>query len=64
MCEYKYKNEYEREETQKYEGTYTPGEIQLNRKLFEECAKEHIDFIAVEELLKSGIDSAMNKYNS
>lgn len=56
MCEYKYTNEYEREETQKYEGTYTPGEIQLNRKLFEECAKEHIDFIAVEELLKQGAD--------
>lgn len=56
MCEYKYGSEYEREKTQKYEGTYTPEEIQLNRKLLEECVKEHIDFIAVEELLKQGAD--------
>ena len=34
MSEYQYANDYEREETQKYEGTYTPEEIQLNNKLF------------------------------
>lgn len=56
MSEYQYANDYEREETQKYEGTYTPEEIQLNKRLFEECAKEHIDFAAVEELLKLGAD--------
>jgi len=56
MSEYQYANDYEREETQKYEGTYTPEEIQLNKKLFEECAKEHIDFAVVEELLTQGAD--------
>ena len=56
MSDYKYSNDYEREETQKYEGTYTPFEIELNQRLFDECSKEHIDFAAVEELLKLGAD--------
>ncbi len=56
MSEHKYINDYEREETQKYEGTYTPNEIELNKKLFNACAKEHIDFAVVEELLKQGAD--------
>ncbi len=56
MSNYVYLNDYEREETQKYEGIYTSKEIELNKRLFDECSKEHIDFIAVEELLKQGAD--------
>ena len=56
MGEYEYTNDYEREHTQKYEGIYTSEEIELNKKLFDECAKEHIDFQLVEELLKQGAD--------
>ena len=44
MSEFKYRNDYERDETQKYEGIYTSQEIELNKKLFDECSKEHIDF--------------------
>ncbi len=57
MNEYEYINEYEREETQKYEGTYTPEEIELNKKLYEECSKDNIDFNVVEDLLNQGADS-------
>ena len=56
MSEYKYINDYEREWTQKYEGTYTPKEIELNKKLKEECSKDNIDYTIVEELLKQGAD--------
>ncbi|MBE6630234.1 MAG: hypothetical protein E7624_05225 [Ruminococcaceae bacterium] len=56
MSEFKYRNDYERDETQKYEGTYTSEEIELNKKLFDECAKEPIDFQVVEKLLKQGAD--------
>ncbi len=56
MSNYKYSSEYEREETQKYEGTYTPEQIELNKKLYEVVSKEHIDFYAAEELLKQGAD--------
>ena len=56
MGEYKYNNEYEREHTQKYEGAYTPEEIELNNRLYDECSKENIDFEVVEDLLKQGAD--------
>lgn len=56
MTGYIYANEYEREETQKYEGTYTPEEIALNKKLNEACSEDAIDFAYVEELLKQGAD--------
>ena len=56
MSEYNYINDYERECTQKYEGTYTPEEIELNKKLKEECSKEIIDYAVVEKLLKQGAD--------
>lgn len=49
-------NEYEKEHTCKFEGVYTPDEIELNKKLFEECQKEEIDFTIVEELLQQGAD--------
>ena len=52
MSEYQYRDEYERKETQKYEGAYTSEETELNKKLYEECSKEVIDFEAVESLLK------------
>lgn len=35
---------------------YTPEELALNKKLYEECCKPEIDFAAVEELLKLGTD--------
>ena len=38
-----------------YIGTYTEEEIELNKKLYDECCKEVIDFVAVEELLKAGV---------
>lgn len=56
MPDYNYIDDYEREWTQKFEGTYTPEEIELNKKLLEECMKETVDFTAVEELLKQGAD--------
>ncbi len=56
MSDYMYIDDYERQETQKYEGAYTPEEIELNKKLYEECSKKVIDFEAVEELLKQGAD--------
>ena len=54
MNEYQYRNECE--ETQKYEEIYTLEEIELNKKLYEECSKEVIDFELVESLLKQGAD--------
>ena len=56
MPEYNYINDYEREWTQKYEGAYSPEEIELNKKLQDECCKDSIDYAAVEELLKQGAD--------
>ena len=56
MVGYDYIDEYERECTEKYAGTYTSEEIELNKKLLEECSKENIDFAVVEELLKQGAD--------
>lgn len=56
MSEYNYSNDYEREQTQKYEGTYSPEEIELNKRLEHECDKDDIDFSLVEELLKQGAD--------
>lgn len=56
MGEYVYKNDYEREETQQYEGVYTAEEIELNKKLWKACAGEYVDFAAAEELLKQGAD--------
>ena len=41
MSRYKYSSDYEREQTQKYEGTYTAEEIELNKKLYDECYKEY-----------------------
>lgn len=56
MSEYNYSNDYEREHTQKYEGTYSTEEIELNNKLFEACAQDEIDYALVEDLLKQGAD--------
>lgn len=49
-------NEYEFENTHRYEGTYTLEEVELNNKLYEECVKEEIDLNVIEELLKKGAD--------
>lgn len=49
-------NEYEIECTRKYEGIYTPEEIELNNKLYAECSKEVLDCDAIEKLLRQGAD--------
>lgn len=56
MGEYQYRNDYEREKTQKYEDIYTSEEIELNKKLYEECFNRDIDFAKIEDLLKQGAD--------
>ena len=56
MSEFKYINDYEREHTQQYEGIYTPEQVELNKKLLDECDKKDVDFSIVEELLKQGAD--------
>ena len=56
MSDYNYTDDYEREYTKKYEGIYTSEEIELNKKLKEECTKEHVNFEVVEDLLKQGAD--------
>ena len=38
------------------ESVYSVEEIELNKKLYDECTKQEIDFAAVEELLKRGAD--------
>ena len=53
MSEYKYINDDEREWSQKYEGAYTPKEIELNKKLKEECSKDNIDYTIVEREFNS-----------
>lgn len=52
----KYSSDYQREELEKFEGFYTSEEIELNKRLYDECSKSHIDFEKVEELLKQGAD--------
>lgn len=47
---------YEPINSNDYIGTYTQEEIELNKKLYDECCKETIDFVVVEELLKAGAD--------
>ena len=49
-------NEYERKYTEPFIGIYTDSEIELNKKLYEECTKSPIDFSVVEALLKEGAD--------
>lgn len=49
-------NDYEREQTERFEGVYTSEEIEINKKLYEECLKKRIDFAVVDELLKKGAD--------
>ena len=56
MSKYNYRDDYERECTQMYEEAYTPEEIEMNKKLLEECSREIIDYASVEELLKYGAD--------
>ena len=56
MNGYEYSNEKEQKETQKYEGIYTPEEIELNKKLIGACAEDATDFAYIEELLKQGAD--------
>ena len=56
MGDYKYINDYEKEEIRKYAEGYSFEEVELNKKLYDECSKENIDFSVVEDLLKQGAD--------
>lgn len=49
-------NDYERECTCIYEGGYTLCEVELNKRLYEECSKDTLDCAAIEELLIQGAD--------
>lgn len=49
-------NDYEKECTSRFEGTYTQEEVDLNNRLYEECSKEILNIKAIEELLKQGAD--------
>ena len=49
-------NEYEMECTHRFEGAYTPEEIELNQMLYAECTKEILDCDAIEALLRQGAD--------
>jgi len=41
---------------ERYEGMYSEQEVELNKRLYEECIKESPDFALIEELLKMGAD--------
>lgn len=56
MTDYAYINEYEKEQTQKYEGCFTPENVALNNRLLEECLQKDPAFDVIEELLKQGAD--------
>ena len=43
-------------ETEKQVNAYSPEELALNKRLYEECIKTNIDYVAVEYLLKQGAD--------
>ncbi len=49
-------DEYEREQTKQLEGVYASNEIKLNKRLYDECMKEDVNFVLVEELLGQGAD--------
>lgn len=56
MGEYRYANDTERKETQKYEGLYSHEEIELNKRLYDECSRDMIDLAAVRGILEQGAD--------
>lgn len=43
-------------ETDMQVNAYSPEELALNKRLYEECIKTNIDYVAVESLLKQGAD--------
>ena len=49
-------NEYEYKRTKAFEGIYTPEEIELNKRLYDECMKRTVDLDLVEQLLREGAD--------
>lgn len=49
-------NEYEIKRTSRFEGAYTPEEIELNNLLLQECTEEVLDCERIEELLRRGAD--------
>ena len=56
MGEYRYVNDTERKETQKYEGIYSHEEIELNKRLYDECSCDMIDLAVVRGILEQGAD--------
>ena len=49
-------NDYEKEYTGRFEGTYSAREVELNNHLHDECIRETPDYGKIEELLKQGAD--------
>ena len=49
-------NDYERERTCVYEGRYTPEEVELNKRLYEECSRDVLECATIETLLTQGAD--------
>lgn len=49
-------DEYEYKRTKAFEGIYTPEEIELNKRLYDECMKRTVDLDLVEQLLREGAD--------
>ena len=56
MNEIKGKNDLTHDAAKPYVNAYSPEEHELNKRLYDECLKENIDFALVEELLKKGAD--------
>ena len=47
---------YEETYWKHFVGMYSQEEVELNNKLYEECSKEILDVVKIEELLKQGAD--------
>ena len=45
MGDYKYINDYEKEEIRKYAEGYSFEEVELNKKLYDECSKKTLIFL-------------------
>ena len=56
MNEIKNKNDLAQNADKSYVNAYSPEEHELNKRLYDECLKENVDFAVVEALLKQGAD--------
>ena len=56
MNEIKQENDLIQDANKSYVNKYSPEEHELNKRLYDECLKDNINFEAVESLLKQGAD--------